>query len=105
MRILILIITIVLLLSGVSYGLRIPKPKHITELNDNAIVAINENFRRLWELVNGRYNLTVTTTNPDGSLSGEVGDMLLLNDSGTYYIEINTDGSTEWRGTLLSDTP
>lgn len=52
---------------------------------------------------NGR--LEIVTSNPDGSRKGTAGDIVLLNNSGTFYLEVNTDGGTTWRGVLLSDTP
>ena len=51
--------------------------------------------------------LEVVTSNPDGSRSGRLGEMILLNSSGTYYLEICTSSpdGTVWKGTQLSDTP
>ena len=63
---------------------------------------LREEIRNIYEL---RNRLEVVTTNPDGSRSGIKGDMLLLDDSGTYYLEVNTDSGTTWRGEALSDTP
>jgi len=88
-----------------AYATRIASPPIILEWDENTRIALNEYLNVLWEITNGRYTLDIVTTNPDGSATGEVGDMLLFNNSGTYYLEINVDGSTTWRGVALSDTP
>lgn len=104
-KLIIVIITTILLFTGVSYALRISKPKTITKLDDSAITILNEALEQIWNVTNGRYNLNITTTNPDGNVIGNVGDMILLNSSGTYYLEINTTGAKVWRGILLQDLP
>jgi len=38
-----------------------------------------------------------TTTAPNGSISARIGTIALYNNSGTYTIFINTDGSTTWQ--------
>lgn len=82
-----------------------PKPVKITELNQGAIVQLNDTLEQLWNISNGRYNINIVTSNPDGSLKGDIGDMVLFNNSGTYFIEINTTGGKIWRGVQLTDTP
>ena len=61
----------------------------------------------LKEIYNNWNNLEGTTTNPDGSRRGNYGDMLLLNSSGTYYLEIcvSSPNGTVWVGEQLTDTP
>lgn len=93
------------LVSGISYAYRIPRPQRITDFDQNGLVILNETLERLWDVVNGRYSLDIVTVNPDGNTKGDVGDMLLFNNSGTYYLEINTTGAKVWRGTALTDTP
>lgn len=94
-----------ILLNGISYAYRFGKPAKITAFDNNALVVINDTFERLWDLSNGRFNLDIVTSNPDGSLNGNIGDMLLFNNSGTYYFEVNTTGAKVWRGTVLTDIP
>ena len=95
----------VLFYSGTTYGFRTEKPNRLTEFDQNNLVILNRVLESLWDISNGRFNLDIVTTNPDGNTKGDVGDMLLFNDSGTYYLEINTTGAKVWRGILLSDTP
>lgn len=89
-----------------AFAYRIGNPKTFTDLTKpDEITELNELFKGFWDITNGRYSLDIVTTNPDGVTTGDVGDMLLLNDSGTYYLCINVDGGTTWRSEALSDTP
>ena len=94
-----------MLCTSMAYAYRITKPLPITDYNERGMVIINDNFERIWNITNGRFNLNITTTNPDGVVDGEVGDMILYNDAGTHYLEINVDGEKMWRGVNLTDTP
>ena len=105
MRRFILGLIIGLCISGIAYGYRISKPQRITDFDQRGLVIVNENFERLWDITNGRFSLDIVTVNPDGATKGDVGDMLLFNNSGTYYLEINTTGAKVWRGTALTDLP
>ncbi|MFH1231579.1 MAG: hypothetical protein V1709_08810 [Planctomycetota bacterium] len=90
--------------TSMAYAMRISKPLPITDFDDGAKVIINDNLEKLFNVVNGRYNLNITTVNPDGVLPGEVGDIILLWIGGNYYLEINV-GGTVWLGVILTDTP
>lgn len=92
------------LITGVSYAYRIPRPLRITDFDQKNLVILNETLEALWDLTNGRYNLSLTTVNPDGAVKGNAGDMILFNNSGTYYLEICVGGIV-WRGEELSNTP
>ena len=94
-----------LLATGVSFAYRIPKPQRITDFDQNGLVILNETLEQLYDLTNGRFSLNITTTNPDGNRKGDVGEIILFNNSGDYYLAINTTGSTVWRSTALTDTP
>ena len=94
-----------ILISGITYAYRIPKPQRITDFDQNGLVILNETLENLWNLTNGRYSLNTITTNPDGTLTGNGGDMILYNNSGAYYLAINTTGAKIWRSVLLTDTP
>lgn len=93
-----------ILTGSISYAYRIPKPQRITDFDQNGLVILNENLENLWDVTNGRMNLDIVTVNPDGATKGDVGDMLLYNNGGTYYLEICV-GGTVWRGEELSNTP
>ena len=105
MRKIVLVLTIIcMFLYTPLYAYRTTKPVKITDYDQSGLVAINNNFERLWDITNGRFNLNYTNVNPDGNVNGELGDMIIFNDSGTYYLEINVGGKI-WRGVLLQDLP
>ena len=91
--------------SGVGNAYRIQRPMRITDFDQRNLVILNESLENLWDVSNGRFNLDIVTSNPDGNLKGDVGDMILFNNSGTYYLCINTTGVKIWRSTLLQDLP
>jgi len=101
-----IVVCLILVLIGDSFAYRPPKPTRLTQLDvETQVVQLNESLESLWNVVDGRYNLDIVTTNPDGNTKGDVGDMLLFNNSGTYYFAINTTGAKIWRSVVLTDTP
>lgn len=102
MKKIICILIILLFLSITSYGFRIGKPPRFTKLDDPVqITQLNNVLEDLWNITNGRYNINIVTTNPNGSFKGDVGNMLLLSTGGNFYHCENTDGSTSWGCTQL----
>ena len=95
----------VMLSSSLSYAFRFSKPQRLTAFDNKNLVLLNDILEQQWNVANGRFSLDIVTVNPDGATNGDVGDMLLFNNSGTYYLEINTTGAKVWRGTALTDTP
>ena len=65
-------------------------------------VAVDEEFDAVEKLAR---RIPVVTTNPDGAKRGKKGDVVLLDISGTFHLEVNTDSSTQWRGAALTDIP
>lgn len=51
----------------------------------------------LTEIRNNLHVPAITTTAPNGSRSGRKGELVLYNNSGTYSLYCNTDGSTTWQ--------
>lgn len=51
--------------------------------------------------------LEVLTSTPNGVVTGSYGEVVLLNNSGTYYLEICTSSpsGTVWKGAILATTP
>lgn len=70
----------------------------------NVSVEEQHYLRSIYENHN---KLEIVTSNPDGSRTGKRGDILLFNDSETYYLEIciSSPTGTVWKGVALSDTP
>ena len=53
----------------------------------------------LKKIHNELHKLEVTTTNPNGSRRGRLGETIWWNDGGTYRLRVNTDtgqGGTTW---------
>ena len=103
-RIVVILGLIFLLASGVD-AYRMPKPNKITKFDEGTLTQLNNALEQLWDITNGRYNLNIVTQNPDGNMNGNVGDMVLFNNSGTYYLTLNTTGAKVWRSVVLTDTP
>ena len=57
-------------------------------------VTLQQYLFEIWQNMN---RPEIITTNPNGSRSGKVGDLISFNDSGTYKLFINTTGSTVWQ--------
>ena len=95
-----------IIFSSTAFAYRAPRPHQMTmPWTDNQVVELNNILEDFWNIDNGRYTMDITTTNPDGNTTGDVGDAVLYNNSGTYYYEINVDGGTTWVGVALTDTP
>lgn len=94
-----------ILTAATAQAYRIVSPTRITDYDQRGLVVINDNFKKIWDITNGRYNIDITEINPDGTDKGDVGDIILLNNSGDYYLEVNVNGGTTWRGVALTDTP
>ena len=63
------------------------------------LVADKEVYLYLKDIYTNLGNLTVTTTDPNGSRRGRKGDTIWWNDGGTYKLRVNTDvgqGGTTW---------
>jgi len=82
-----------LLVNGISYAYRIPKPQRITGFDQNGLVILNETLEQLWDVTNGRINLDVKSSAPT-SVPTE-GSMVVYSSGGIYriYIYLNSD----WR--------
>lgn len=92
-----------LIFGGISYAYRVPQPQRIIAFDENNLVIINEVLENLWAITNGRYNLNVVTSNPDGT-KGNVGDVVLYDAGAKEYLEICI-GGTVWKGVEITNTP
>ena len=94
-----IIFFIILLLSlGIAYADKIPAPPVLSDepvAEQLYLKTLYDNFHKL----------EVTTSNPDGSRSSDKGHAIILQTGGNTYLEVNNDGSTEWLGVILTDTP
>jgi len=99
-----ILVLIFLAITGISNAYRTPKPQRITDFDQRGLVALNESLEQIWDLTNGRYNLTLVTVNPAATVSGNAGDMVLLKSGVNYYLEVCI-GGTAWVGEQLTITP
>jgi hypothetical protein len=77
-----------------------PKPQKLFPYPDDQ--KLDKDLKQLYDWVS---RLEVVTTNPDGVRKGQKGEAVLLITGGNYYVEINVDGNTIWRGVALTNTP
>ena len=96
----------VILLLGTAYNLQYCNAGQLRNppvVPDQTIEQINFNndIHSNWQ------NLEIVTSTPNGSRTGRRGDILLLNNSGTYYLEVcvSSPTGTVWHGIVLSQTP
>lgn len=80
---------------GIGFADKIPAPPALPD----EPVAEQLYLKTLYDNI---HSFEVVTTTPDGSRSGQKGDVLVFLNSGTDYICINVDGSTDWKCALLS---
>lgn len=57
-------------------------------------VQIQQYLFDVWQNMN---RPAVVTSDPNGSRKGKKGDLVLFNNSGTFSLKVNTDGSTTWQ--------
>lgn len=81
-----------LLASAIAWAGQIPEPPPI---KDTQTLLYLRRIKDNW------LNVSITTTNPNGSMTGRLGDIIVWNDSGTYRWRLNTS-STPGVGTTWS---
>ncbi len=63
-------------------------------------------YNYLLDLKENLHSIPLTTTNPDGATPGNVGDVLLFDAGGQFFLEICVVASgPTWQGVVLTDTP
>ena len=82
-----------LLINGISYAYRTPKPQRITDFDQNGLVILNETLENLWNLTNGRINFDVKSSVPTSKPTE--GSMVAYSSGGIYRIYIYLNGG--WR--------
>ncbi len=92
------------LITGVSYGYRIPKPQRITDFDQNGLVTLNEVLEQLWDLTNGRISLNSGSLVSTGTGTVKMGSVNNANNVGWLKIE-RTDGTMVYVPYWTDDTP
>ena len=79
------------------WALRIERsPEFIPEWDTNRITQLNNFLLGVWNILNGRYQYEIVTSDPDGSRRGEKGECLYF-DTTTDRLCCNSDGVVDWR--------
>lgn len=89
---------LLLLLTSICYAGKISAPPPLPTTDKNLqfyLKEIESNF----------HVLSVVTSDPDGSRNGKAGEMIIYNNSGTYYLAVNIDSAQVWSGIQLSPLP
>jgi hypothetical protein len=95
-RLLIGIMIGMLLMATPLWALRTERPPEFYEWNTNTFTQLNNFLLQVWNVINGRYALDVTTADPDGSRRGVKGEMILYDPGASEELCVNIDGSTDW---------
>ena len=96
MRFLLGLIVGVVFVSAPLWAYRTEQPPTFTDLSDpNQLTQLNNILLQLWNVLNGRVALNVTTTDPDGSLLGDKGQPILYDPGDDEQLCINV-GGTNW---------
>lgn len=93
-----ILISLIILTTIVANADNIPAPPPLKDMP----VELQHYLRSIYENL---HRLPVTTTNPNGSMEGKKGDMVLLQTGGNNYLEINVDSSNAWSGVILQILP
>lgn len=66
-------------------------------------IADNSTYNYVRALRNNLNKPQVVTKNPNGNINGEYGQLMIYNNSGTFYLMVNISSptGTTWRGILL----
>lgn len=81
------------------YAFRMGKPIPIQEINKDSLVELNNTLEEIWNVLNGRYNLDVTSTSPTEDATE--GDMRTYFTGDIYRVYIFVNGS--WRSIDFND--
>lgn len=90
-----------LLAAPSSWALRIARPPEFSEWTTNTFTQLNQFLLEIWNVLNGRAQFDVTTTDPDGSRFGIAGECVYY-DAATDQWCCNATGTqraptTVWR--------
>jgi hypothetical protein len=85
---------------SIAYAKKISQP-----IPSNTQSVEEQNFDR--EIYDNWGLLEVVTENPDGTRKGRLGEVVIYNLTGTYYLEIcvSSPNGTVWVGKQLEDIP
>lgn len=79
-----------------GWALRIARPPEFTEWTPNTFAQLNQTLLDLWNLTNGRYQLEIATSDPDGTRTGARGELVLYDPGAAEEFCVNVDGASDW---------
>lgn len=80
-----------------ALALRMQTAPTFTETWDsNSISQLNYIIEQLRSITNGRYQVNITTSDPDGTVRGERGELILYDPGATESLCVNVDGAKDW---------
>lgn len=78
------------------WALRIERPSEFFEWNTNTFTQLNNLLLGFFNVVNGRYQMDVVTSDPDGNRRGNRGELVLYDPGASEEFCVNVDGATDW---------
>lgn len=87
----IILISSIGLITGVSLGYRIPKPQRITAFDESGLLAINDALEQLWDISNGRFSFNEGATASSGTGTIKMGSVSNANSAGFIKVRLSND--------------
>lgn len=92
------------LMTGVSYAYRIPKPQRITSFDSKGLIVLNEILEQLWDVTNGRISLNPGSTASTGTGTVKMGNSNNTNSTGFLKFE-KMDGTVIYVPYFTTEKP
>ena len=86
--------------SALAY--RISRPPIFTEWTPSSFAQLNDVLLQIFNVINGRYSLDISTSDPDGSRRCTKGELVLYDPGASEELCVCVDGSTDWDCSALS---
>ena len=83
------------------WALRVERPPEFHTWDSNTFSQLNGTLLGFWNLSNGLFQLNLTTSDPDGSRRGKLGEMVQWT-TGDGAFCLNVDGVKNWNCVALS---
>jgi len=93
-----------LLVTGISYAYRTPKPQRITDFDQNGLVTLNETLEQLWNVTNGRVSFNSGSVISTGTGTVKMGSASSANSAGWLQVE-KSDGTIVYIPYWTDETP
>ena len=78
------------------WALRIARPITFTEIDQNSITQLNDILLQIFNVLNGRYQSDVVTSDPDGSRACSVGEAVLFDTATDRWCVCVNSSTKQW---------